>query len=220
MPPSEVDIAAIPGLDAAARALLATRSRSVSAPAGTVLFVPGQSCEELVLLARGAVRVRMVSEQGREIQLYRVAPGETCVMSVACLMGEEVFQAEGIAESDVEGRAIRRQAFRELLDISPAFRDTVLSVQTRRIFDLVGLVDALAFRHTEQRLAAHLLERAGGGLVIEETHQQLALDIGTAREVVSRRLKGLEREGIVRLERGRVQLLDLTRLKGLAVGTA
>jgi CRP/FNR family transcriptional regulator len=158
----------------------------------------------------------MVSEQGREIQLYRVSPGDACVMSIACLMGEDVFQAEGIAETDITGRAIRRQTFRDLLGASPAFREAVLAVQTRRIHDLVGLVDALAFRHAEARLAAHLVERAGRHQFVEETHQQLAQDIGTAREVVSRRLKGFERDGLVRLERGRIEVLDLARLKGLA----
>lgn len=215
-----VDVTRVPGLDEPGRALLMAHSRSVAAPEGAVLFQPGQPCEELVLLAKGSVRVRMISEQGREIQLYRVTPGETCVMSIACLMGEHVFQAEGIAETDIEGRAVRREAFRELLAVSPAFRDSVLTVQTRRVFDLVGLVDQLAFRHTQTRLAARLVERAGGGLLIQETHQQLALDIGTAREVVSRRLKGLERDGIVRLERGRIQVLDLPRLKDVAAGVA
>ncbi|MEW5964770.1 MAG: Crp/Fnr family transcriptional regulator [Pseudomonadota bacterium] len=220
MPSTDADIAGIPGLDDVARAILRERSRPVAAPAGMVLFQAGEPCEELVLLSRGSVRVRIVSEQGREIQLYRVAPGDTCVMSIACLMGEDVFQAEGIAESDIAGRAIRRQAFRDLLGASPAFRDTVLAVQTRRIHDLVGLVDALAFRHAEARLAACLVERASRHQIVEETHQQLALDIGTVREVVSRRLKGFEREGLVRLERGRIQVLDLARLKGLAHGTA
>jgi len=216
----EVDIARIPGLDDAARAVLRGRSRSVVAPQGTVLFQPGQPCEELVLLATGEVRVRMVSEQGREIELYRVTPGEVCVMSVACLMGADVFQAEGLAETDIEGRALQRQAFRDLLATSPAFRDRVLAVQTRRILDLVGLVDQLAFHHAEARLAARLIERAGSQLVVAETHQQLAFEIGTAREVVSRRLKGLERRGIVRLERGRIHVLDLARLKGLAASVA
>lgn len=220
MPLIDADIGAIPGLDDVARTLLHERSRPTTAPAGTVLFQAGQPCEELVLLSRGSVRVRMVSEQGREIQLYRVAPGETCVMSIACLMGEDVFQAEGIAETDIAGRAIRRQTFRDLLGASPAFRDAVLAVQTRRIHDLVGLVDALAFRHAEARLAACLVDRASRGQFVEETHQQLALDIGTAREVVSRRLKGFEREGLVRLERGRIQVLDLARLRGLAHGAA
>ena len=96
-----------------------------------------------------------------------------------------------------------------------AVRDAVLTVQTRRIFDLVSLVDELAFHRTEARLAARLLQRAGPGDAVAETHQELALDIGTAREVVSRRLKRFEAQGLVALERGRVRILDRGGLSAL-----
>ena len=200
----------VPGLDDAGRRLIAGRYEPISAPTGGTLFQPGQACERLVLLTDGVVRVRMVSETGREIQLYRVHPGETCVMS-----GERPYQAEGIAEVPIQGVAISRGLFRELLDASPAFRDEVLTVQTRRIFDLVSLVDELAFHRTESRLAARLLQRAGKDNSVAETHQELALDIGTAREVVSRRLKRFEAQGLVALERGRVHILDRDRLSAL-----
>ncbi len=203
-----LEVPRIPGIDEAGRRLLAGRYEPISAPAGGTLFQPGQACERLVLLTQGIVRVRMVSETGREIELYRVHPGETCVMSIACMLGERPYQAEGIAEVPIQGVAISRGLFRELLGASPAFRDEVLSVQTRRIFDLVSLVDELAFHRTESRLAARLLQRAGKSDSVEETHQELAFDIGTAREVVSRRLKRFEAQGLVALERGCVRILD------------
>ncbi|MGE0857211.1 MAG: Crp/Fnr family transcriptional regulator, partial [Hyphomicrobiaceae bacterium] len=204
-----------PGIDEDARRLLAGRTEPVSAPAGAVLFQPGQACERLVLLTSGHVRVRMVSETGREIELYRVNPGEICVMSVACMTGERPYQAEGIAERPIEGIAIGRGLFRELLGGSEAFRETVIAVQTRRIFDLISLVDELAFHRTESRLAARLLQRAGSSDSVAETHQELALDIGTAREVVSRRLKRFEHQGLVALERGRVRILNRGGLSAL-----
>lgn len=211
-------LSGLPGLDAAAIKLIAGRNEPVTAPGGTVLFQPGQACERLVLLTKGTVRVRMVSETGREIELYRVRPGDMCVMSVACLMGERPYQAEGIADGDIEGVAISRGLFRELLAQSEGFRETVIAVQTRRIFDLVGLVDELAFHRTEARLAARLLQRAGKDDTVAETHQELALDIGTAREVVSRRLKRFEAQGLVALERGRVRILDRLGL-GAIIGS-
>lgn len=207
---------AIPGLDETARAVLALEGKPAAAPAGTLIFRPGQACEQLVLLSTGVVRVRMVSEGGREIELYRVRPGETCVLSVACLMGKRTYEAEGVAETDLAGLAIGPATFATLLERSPAFRQMVLEVQTRRIYDLIALVDEVAFHRTEARLAAHLLERAGSRRVVEETHQGLAQDIGTAREVVSRRLKRLEGAGIVELERGRVRILDTDRLRHIA----
>jgi CRP/FNR family transcriptional regulator len=210
----------IPGLDAAARGILAERSRAVTAPAGTVIFSPGETCETLVLLSSGSVQVRTISEDGRELLLYRVLPGEACVMSVACLLGGTAFQAEAVAECEVRGHAIGRATFLELLASSAAFRDRVLAVQTARIYDLVGLVDDLAFRDTAQRLAHRLIELAAGADDVEVTHQQLALDIGTAREVVSRRLKLLEGRGVLAVERRHIRILDPQRLAELAHGSA
>ncbi len=209
------DVPAIPGLDGEALRLLVGRYEPISAPAGAILFQPGQACERLVLLTKGLVRVRMSSESGREIELYRVQPGETCVMSIACMMGERPYQAEGVADTAIEGVALSRGLFREMLAASAQFRDAVLLVQTRRIFDLVSLVDELAFHRTESRLAARLLQRAGDNDSVAETHQELALDIGTAREVVSRRLKRFEAQGLVALERGRVRILNRGGLSAL-----
>jgi len=206
----------VSGFDSAVMEVLAERSRAVAAPAGTIVFRPGEPCEQLVLLTQGAVRVRMLSEGGREIQLYRVLPGEACVMSVACLLENRVYQAEGICETDITGQGICKAVFRELLSISPVFRENVLTIQTRRIYDLIGLVDSVAFHRTEARLAARLVERAGTGDVVQETHSELALDLGTAREVVSRRLKKFEAEGAVVLERGRIRILDRARLRRIA----
>lgn len=208
--------ALIPGLDDAARAILVQHGKPAAAPAGTVIFRPGEACEQLVLLSRGAVRVRMVSEQGREIELYRVLPGETCVLSVACLMADRPYEAEGVAEAELVGLAIDRVTFRRLLDGSSAFREMVLNVQTRRIYDLIALVDEVAFHRTEARLSLHLLQRCDASGVVAETHQALAHEIGTAREVVSRRLKRLEGAGVVALERGRVRILDKARLRDMA----
>lgn len=213
----EAALRALEGVDETALRLIAGRYEPVSVPSGTVLFQPGQACERLVLLTRGMARVRMVSETGREIELYRVRPGDMCVMSVACLMGERPYQAEGIADGDIEGVAISRGLFRELLAQSETFREMVINVQTRRIFDLVTLVDELAFHRTEARLAARLLQKAGRDDSVSETHQELALDIGTAREVVSRRLKRFETQGLVALERGRVRILDRAGL-GAIIG--
>lgn len=212
----DVPVGEIPGLDLAARALLQRNSVAARASAGTVLFTPGQTCEQLVLLARGRVQVRTVSESGRELLLYHVNPGEACVLSLACLISAGVYQAEGICETDVEGRAIGRATLRELMDVSPAFRDRVIGIQTRRIYELIGLIDEIAFHRTESRLAGRLLDLMDSGGIVQSTHQQLADDLGTAREVVSRRLKSLEQRGILSVERGRITVLDKRRLSAAA----
>lgn len=207
---------AMPGLDQAAREIIAAQGRPATLPRGTVVFRPGEACHQLVLLAKGAVQVRTVSENGREIELYRVEPGETCVLSVACLMGDRPYEAEAVAETDLSGLAITRPVFRQLLDSSPAFRRMVLEVQTRRIYDLIALLDAVAFQGTEARLAGHLLHRRDADANVVETHQAIAHEIGTVREVVSRRLKRFEAAGLVALERGRVRILDVDGLARIA----
>ena len=218
------------GFDAALARLIVARASRIAAPAGACLFRPGDACRSLVLLETGRVRVSMLSEQGRRIELYDVAPGEVCVMSVSCLLGELPYQAEAIAETDVSGWALGQGTFRELIAASPAFSERILTIQWRRIYDLVGLVDRVAFHRTEARLAALLLARAdvaaidvasgicpiGSAAVVHGTHQDLALALGTAREVVSRRLKRLQADGIVALDRGQVRVLDRARLAALA----
>jgi CRP/FNR family transcriptional regulator len=196
------------GLDAEATRMVASRGRAVHVPKGTVVFEPGQECTSLVLLTEGQVAVRIVSEGGRELVLYRVRPGDTCVMSMACLVGQKTYQAEGVCETDVAGFAIDRSVFQELLATNGKFRERVLAIQTERIFDLVGLVDEVAFHGLEGRLAGRLIAMADSDGVVAETHQQLADAIGTAREVVSRRLKRLADRGALRLERRRIVILD------------
>ncbi|HRK20077.1 MAG TPA: Crp/Fnr family transcriptional regulator [Hyphomicrobiaceae bacterium] len=210
-----VDAAAL-GLDAVATAFVTARGRPVHAPKGTVVFEPGQECTSLVLLTEGQVAVRIVSEGGRELVLYRVRPGETCVMSMACLVGQKRYEAEGVCETDISGYAIDRAMFQDLLATNDLFRERVLAIQTERIFDLVGLVDEVAFHGLEGRLAGRLLASADGDGVVAETHQQLADAIGTAREVVSRRLKRLADRGAIRLERRRIVIVDRKRLAVLA----
>ncbi|MEZ5922957.1 MAG: Crp/Fnr family transcriptional regulator [Hyphomicrobiaceae bacterium] len=213
----DVPIEDIPGLDAAAKALLQAASSPARAAAGTVLFRPGETCERLVLLAEGRVQVKTLSESGRELLLYQVRPGETCVLSFACLVGRRLYQAEGVCETDVAGRAIGRSTVLELMAVSPAFRERIIDVQSSRIYELIGLIDEVAFHRTESRLAGRLIELAGEDGVVHSTHQQLAQDLGTAREVISRRLKRLELLGLVEVERGRIVIREPARLRHLAM---
>ncbi|MEQ1648287.1 MAG: Crp/Fnr family transcriptional regulator [Hyphomicrobiaceae bacterium] len=206
----------LPNLEASTLQALRTQSHFIAIAKGATIFAPGDSCQNLTLLTKGAIQVRITSEHGRELTLYRVSPGETCVMSVACLMGANHYQAEAIAETDIEGIAIGHATFDHLLATSPAFRSHILSIQTHRIFDLVGLVDEIAFHRTEARLASRLLALSASGGEIVETHQQLADDIGTAREVVSRRLKRLEARGLITVERRNIRINNRQALAQLA----
>lgn len=201
-------VPALSDLDEATRARLRDLSRRAALPAGTKVFGEGSPCQSYLILLSGEVRVQKVAESGREIVLYRVGAGETCVVTTACLMSGVDYDAEGIAETDITAQVLPAPAFRDLLGRSEAFRDFVFRAYGTRISSLLMLIDEVAFGRMDRRLAACLLARAKGAGMVAATHQELAVELGSAREVVSRLLKDFERRGWVGLSRGSVALLD------------
>ena len=196
-----------------AQHLLRANLQRATAPAHHVLFDLDSPCSLFLLLYAGSIRVIKPALSGREIMLYRLEPGDSCVLTASCLLGRSTYPARGVAESDLIAFALAQPVFNRLLDISTPFRALVFNHFADRVADLMQLVEEVAFGQMDQRLAAYLLERAPR---LEATHQQIADELGTVREVVSRRLKQLEQRGLVRLERGQVQVLDTVRLRRLA----
>ncbi|MEM1428827.1 MAG: Crp/Fnr family transcriptional regulator [Pseudomonadota bacterium] len=188
------------------RAELEAGSQIVSVPAGTQVFAPGQSADNLLLLLEGTVRVQQRSETGREVFLYRVHAGESCVLTTACMLAFEDYSADGIAETNVTAVAIPRKTFDDLVAKSSVFREFVFTAYSRRITDLFTLVDDIVFQRMDVRLAARLLELAGADDVVRATHAVLATELGTAREVISRTLSEFHRRGWVEQARGEVRL--------------
>jgi CRP/FNR family transcriptional regulator len=168
------------------------------------------------MVTAGSVKVSTVTDSGRELLLYRVGPGQTCVLTTAALLAHADYDAEGMAETDTEALAIPRPLFEELLASSPAFRQFVFSSYGERLRDLIGLVQEVSQRHVDRRLARFLAERAQSPIVM--THQEIAAELGTAREVVSRLLKQFAGEGLVVIERRHVVVADAARLSRLALG--
>ena len=198
------------------RRLLVERGSVVGIPAGTTVFAPGVAAENFLLVIEGTVRVQQVSAGGREIVLYRVSGGETCIMTTSCLMAEESYTAEGVTETDVRAVAIPKTVFEELLVLSPGFRRIVFSAYANRISDVMHVVEDVAFERLDKRLAQRLLDRADSEDTIRATQQELAAELGTAREVASRLLKEFERRGWVALTRGQVALKDHDALQRVA----
>lgn len=196
---------------------LIENSKVVTLAAGTRIFGPGQSPEAYLLLLDGTVRVQQVSETGREIVLYRVSAGESCALTTACLMGYEEYQAEGIAETNVQAVAIPRTTFDDLIARSAAFRRFVFTAFSTRVTNLFKIIDEVAFSRIDIRLAQKLLELAGKQDRVALTHQQLASELGTAREVISRQLHEFQRRNWISATRGEINLLspqDLQKLAG------
>ncbi len=198
------------------RQQLIDQSNVVAVPEGTVIFGPGKAPENLLLLLSGTVRVQQTSENGREIVLYRVSAGESCVLTTACLLAYEDYSAEGIVEADVQAVAVPRSVFDRLIAQSEVFRRFVFSAYSRRITDLFFIIEEVAFQRMDIRLAHKILELPSDHGRLHMTHQQLAAELGTAREVVSRLLQEFQRRQWVESGRGEIRIKDRGALTELA----
>lgn len=207
-----MDLAHLDSLDAAAARIIRERCVLVRLEAGERAFRAGDACANYLLVTAGSVRIQMIAESGREIVLYRVRPGDSCVLTTSCLFGHETYSAEGICETSVTAVAIPEPVFRTLLGASESFRDLILADYARRVGDILLMLDSAASHGLAERLAGLILDRADAAGRIAATHQDLAAELGTAREVVSRHLKDLERRGILELSRGAVTIVDRSAL--------
>jgi CRP/FNR family transcriptional regulator len=190
-------------------------SQEIRVPAGTVLFDERQPCAGFPLVLEGDIRVTRAAPSGRGILLYRVAPGEGCILSGGCLLGNSAYSASGVAETDVVLLRIPPALFQKLMVESEPFRRFVFGMYGERLSEVMELVEAVAFQRLDARLAQLLIRR---GPVLHATHQSLADELGSVREIVSRLLRSFEDRGWVRLERERVTVLDLKALAAHAQG--
>lgn len=196
---------------------IAKKSRLVSIPQETKVFEPGKSVNDMIFLLEGTVRVQQVSEGGREIVLYRIEAGQSCIMTASCLLGHEEYSAEGISETPILAAVIPQDAFDELLANSASFRSFVFSTFSQRLAELMTIINEVAFRRLDIRLAQKLLDLAPNkNHEIKITHQQLATELGTVREVVSRQLQEFHRRDWVDLNRGLIVIRDRRGLVELA----
>jgi len=209
------DFAGLDQLDGWAAQRLSEAAHPATLAPGTTVFASGAPCMAYLMLTAGRVRVQQLGENGREIVLYRVAAGETCILTTACLLGGDHYPAEGITETPVRAKIVGRADFDALVARSARFRAFVFAGYGRRVAQLMRVIDDVTFRRIDGRLARLLVERRGEHDVVSMTHQGLAMELGSAREVVSRQLKSFERAGWIRLARGRIEVIDLAALRGL-----
>jgi len=182
-------------------------------PKGHQLFREGDVCKGYVLVISGSVRVYKIDEEGHEILLYRVGEGQSCMLTTTCLLGLQDYPAEGVAESDTDLVVLSPKLFEQLLVSSNSFRRYAMAYIGERICDMMMLIEDVAFGRMDQRVARILLSRAEiEGDMLICTHQELASELGTAREVVSRMLKSFERRGWIELNRGTIELKERSLL--------
>lgn len=188
---------------------LLAASQEIRVPAGTVLFDEREPCAGFPLVLEGDIRVTRAAPSGRGILLYRVGPGEGCILSGGCLLGNSAYSASGVAETDVVLLRIAPALFQKLMVESEPFRRFVFGMYGERLSEVMELVEAVAFQRLDVRLAQLLIRR---GPVLHATHQSLADELGSVREIVSRLLRSFEDRDWVRLERERITVLDLKAL--------
>ena len=183
-------------------------------PAGAMIFAEHQPCQGFPLLLEGSIKVVKQAASGRELMLYRVAPGGSCIITSSCLLGHSDYNARGIAESPLSLLLLPAPVFGQLMLDHAPFRDFVFHLFAERIGELMQLVEEVAFARLDQRLAKLLLARNESALNI--THQQLADELGSVREIVSRLLKGFAEQGLVSLGREHLTITDRPRLQEIA----
>ena len=194
--------------------VLASEAQLARVPAGALLFEEGAPCQGFPMLLSGSVRVARGSPGGRTLELYRVTPGELCVVSTSCLFGHHPLTAHGQSTEATELVLLSPAGFARWAAFEP-FRSFVFGIFADRLADLMALAEAVAFQRLDQRLAAALL---GHGSTVHSTHQALADELGTVREIVTRLLKRFEQAGWVALGRERIEVLGAAALRALAAG--
>ena len=203
-------------IDAAVTRGFLAHTREISLPAHAVVFRQGDECGQYLLVLQGSVKVLTRALNGREIVLYRLAAGDSCVLTTACLFGHTHYPAEGITESAVTALTLPASVFHRALQDSGTFREFVFQSFSMHLASVIALIEEVAFGRLDSRLARHLLQQCDAGQVVRTTHQALATELGSSREVISRLLKEMEIRGILELQRGSIRLLDIDALQRLS----
>lgn len=183
-------------------------------PAGRDVFIEGDHVDSIALLIRGVVRVYKIGETGRQITLYRFGDGQSCILTANAILSQKTFPAVATVEREAEAAMVPAQAFRDWVRRHEPWREYVFDLLSARLASVMETVDEVVFRRMDARVAAFLAERADAINPIPVTHQEIAAELGSSREVVSRLLEDLAERGLVRISRGQVDVLDQDALAG------
>jgi CRP/FNR family transcriptional regulator len=187
-------------------------------PSGRDVFVEGDRVEAIALLISGVVRVYQIGETGREITLYRFGLGESCILTANAILSQQSFPAVATVEQDAEAVMIPAETFRDWVRRYDLWRGFVFDLLSQRLASVMALVDEVAFRRMDVRIASLLLERGRLENPIRITHQEIAAELGSSREVISRLLEDLSSQGLIQQGRGNIEILDQTSLETRIVG--
>ena len=187
-------------------ALLSVSARKGFAP-GLQIYTEGDACQAIAFIMSGEIRVYKTGETGREITLYEIGPGETCILNASCILAGQTYPANAVTLSPVDVLLVPATEFRRLISGYPEMRNFVFTLLSQRLTAVMELVEEVAFGRMDERLMDYITEKSEDG-VLHATHQKIADDLGTSREVVSRLLKSFERQGRLSLTRNQIRLTD------------
>lgn len=185
-------------------------------PAGKDIFIEGDTCDSIALLLSGTVRVYKIGESGREITLYRFGEGESCILTANAILNQKTFPAVAVVESDAEAVMIPADAFRDWVRRHDVWREFVFDLLSQRLSSVMSIVEEVVFRRMDARLADLLLKKARQGSHIAITHQEIAAELGSSREVISRLAEGFASAGLIGSSRGHLEILDKDGLQDRA----
>jgi len=200
----------------ATTAQLLDNSSIISLPENSTVFQQGDACKNYLIVLDGKVQVFTRAENGREIVLYHLYQGDSCVLTTSCLFGNKNYPAEGKTKTAVTALAIPVDQFNIALQQSAAFRAMVFAAFSSHLSDLITLIEEVAFGRLDVRLTKHLLDNCNDKNVLTSTHQNIATELGSAREVISRQLKELESKGFIQINRGFIKIIDEAALQDIA----
>jgi CRP/FNR family transcriptional regulator len=186
-------------------------------PAGHDVFLEGDSVDAIALLISGVVRVYKIGETGREITLYRFGHGESCILTANAILSQKSFPAIATVEKEAEAVMIPADTFRDWVKRYDAWREFVFELLSDRLSTVMAVVDQVVFQRMDRRVASLLLNKSKATNPISITHQEIAAELGSSREVISRILEDFSQKGVVEVGRGTVEILDLEELVDRAV---
>ena len=180
---------------------------------GTIILREGNACEYMVFILGGVIRVYKLSPEGREITLYHITKGETCILLNSCIVENNNYPAIAEVEEDVQLAIIPSLFFNELIFPEPSYQKYIFGILSKRLTEVLTIVDEVAFKHMDTRIATFLYDKAlKSGNRLEITHEKISMELGSAREVVSRILKDFEKQNILSLSRGIINIIDMKKI--------
>ena len=182
-------------------------------PAGHDVFLEGDRVESIALLISGVVRVYKIGETGREITLYRFGNGSSCILTANAILSQKTFPAVATVEQEAEAVMIPADVFRDWVKRHDLWREFIFDLLSQRLFTVMAIIDEVAFRRMDRRVASLLLSQARKQNPLRITHQEIASELGSSREVISRLLEDFVSDGSIRSGRGTVEVLDFELLE-------